>query len=432
MSAIAESLEPAPSQALALAESLEADLLAADTTDPIELGWARDYRVRALYRLGRHQEGLVLVIAPPPRAMAISARNAAWLRSVAAEMALHAGARERIRPLIREALHLRLEDGDQGGVRMAVETGVALLQRAERPTEVEAWLDEVEARASAAEPGSVAAMALSSALSAIARAPGTPRSCRARPAARASIASTPPPRPAISRASAAPSRRGVDPGERHLGWPGLPTPLIAAAFAGHRACVDALIAAGAPLDAVNVQGRSALHLAADQGHGEVVAAPLRRRGPPSTARTSTATPPSTWPPGKITRARSRPSAPPGPRPRAPRRQRRHPARGRRDRAGAGDHPRAPGRGRGDRGDQRPRADADRPGGDGGASGDRRDPPRGRRRSPGPRPQRLPRAREWAEAQGFDAVLIALESTASERRGLVPRPGGGGTSRRRRD
>ncbi|MCB9706195.1 MAG: ankyrin repeat domain-containing protein [Myxococcales bacterium] len=430
MSAIAESLEPAPSQALALAESLEADLLAADTTDPIELGWARDYRVRALYRLGRHQEGLVLVIAPPPRAMAISARNAAWLRSVAAEMALHAGARERIRPLIREALHLRLEDGDQGGVRMAVETGVALLQRAERPTEVEAWLEEVEARASAAEPGSVAAMALSSALSAIARAPWYPEelpsAARRQGVDRLHAAAQAGDLEGLRRALA----EGVDPGERHLGWPGLPTPLIAAAFAGHRACVDALIAAGAPLDAVNVQGRSALHLAADQGHGEVVAAlcaagaaldgqdfhghtplhlaawqdhqgalaalcaagaALERRDVNGDTPLAVA---ATEPVPAIIRALLA--------------------------AGAAieatnDHGQTPivraaMEGQAEIVGILLEAGAD----------------------PQVRDRNGYRAREWAEAQGFDAVLVALESTASERGRPRPRPRGRGTSRRRRD
>ncbi|MCA9658735.1 MAG: hypothetical protein KC486_10345, partial [Myxococcales bacterium] len=155
MTAIAKALDADPEEAAALAQGLEEELLAADDTDPVELGWARDYRVRALHRLGRHREGLALVTTPPPRPMALRSRNAAWLHSVAAEMATEVGEVAQIRPLIAKALDLRLQVDDAESVRMAVETGIALLRRAERGGaltgalvgELDRWLDEVEARA---------------------------------------------------------------------------------------------------------------------------------------------------------------------------------------------------------------------------------------------------------------------------------------------
>ena len=79
MSALVRALELDPAGALTLAEALEADLVAAEVTCPIELGWARDYRIRALYRLGRHDEGLRLVLTPPAKRMTMTAKNAAWI-----------------------------------------------------------------------------------------------------------------------------------------------------------------------------------------------------------------------------------------------------------------------------------------------------------------------------------------------------------------
>jgi hypothetical protein len=280
MTAITEALEADPEEAAALAEALEEALLAAEDTDPVELGWARDYRVRALYRLGRHREGLALVTTPPPRVMALRSRNAAWLHSVAAEMAAQTGEFAEIRPLIAKALDFRTQVDEADSVRMAVETGIALLRRAERSGalegELDRWLDEVEARAYAAEPGSPAAMAIADALSAVARAPWFaelqegPRAEARAATMRLHAAARDGDLEALRGGLAA----GVDPSARHLGWSGIPTPLIAASFAGHAEVVDALIAGGAALDACNIQGRTALHLAADQDHAGVVAALL--------------------------------------------------------------------------------------------------------------------------------------------------------------
>src|SRR5262245_60578004 len=104
MTALTGALQHSPHEALTLAEDLEKDLLAAPESDPMQLGWARDYRIRSLYRLGRHREGLALLLTPPPRVMTMRSGNAAWLHSVGAEMAVRSGSPELCRGLIRKAL----------------------------------------------------------------------------------------------------------------------------------------------------------------------------------------------------------------------------------------------------------------------------------------------------------------------------------------
>ncbi|MEZ4454907.1 MAG: ankyrin repeat domain-containing protein [Nannocystaceae bacterium] len=269
MTALARALDHDPADALARAETLEVELLDAATTDPQELGWARDYRIRALHRLGRHREGLLLILAPPPRPMSWSARNAAWIHSVGAEMAVRSGVPERARGLIGKALELRVSAEDEEGARMAVETGVALLLEAGLRSEADVWLDEVESRAYAAPAGSSAAMIQVNALAAVAAAPWFPGSLAAAERRRAAIelheAAGAGDQAAVARAIAA----GVDVNARHPGRPGMPTPLHAAAFAGHVEAVTALLAFGAAIDARNIQGRTALHMAADQDHARV-------------------------------------------------------------------------------------------------------------------------------------------------------------------
>lgn len=285
MTAIVKALDADPEEAAALAQALELRLLAAPDCDPAELGWARDYRVRALHRLGRHREGFALVTTPPPRMMTMSTRNAAWLRSVAAEMAGELGEVAQIRPLIGEALDLRVAGDDADSARMAVETGVALLLRAagrgalvgELAGELGRWLDDAQARAYAAEPGSAAALSIADVLSGMTGAPwfaavlAGPGGSRRAAAMELHAAAREGDLPVLRRLLA----RGVDPSARHLGWSGIPTPLIAASFAGHAEVTAALVAAGAELDARNIQGRTALHLAADQDHAAIVDALLR-------------------------------------------------------------------------------------------------------------------------------------------------------------
>lgn len=282
MTELARTLDAAPTRALGLAESLEADILAARRVDPTQLGWARDYRIRCLYRLGRHVEGLTVLTTPPPKVMTMSTKNAAWLHSVGAEMAIHAGAPQQTLALIGKALELRLGDGDTTSMKMAVHTGFALLRQAGVTTLLAAWFAEVEARAAAAT--GTAAAALAEALADVAASPWfaaeLPELARRDGLGRAlHTAAGHGDAAEVARllAAAAP----VD--FRHPGFTGLPTALIAAAFSGHTAVVFALLAAGADVAVANVQGRTALHLAADQDHADTVTL-LCQSGAPLGAR----------------------------------------------------------------------------------------------------------------------------------------------------
>lgn len=270
MTELARTLDASPDRALDLAESLEKELLAARKVDPSQLGWARDYRIRCLYRLGRHDEGLRVLTTPPPRPMAISTKNAAWLHSVGAEMALHVGAPRQVLVLIGKALDLRVADEDGISAAMAVETGFALLRRLEDPSLLDTWYAEVEARSVAAIPHAVAA-SLTDCLAAVADAAwfqaASPSTDRRRAEQTLHDAAADGDTEAVAALLAA----GVAPGARNPRYGGLPTPLIAAAFNGHSAVAFALLTAGADIDATNVQGRTALHLAADQNHPDVVA-----------------------------------------------------------------------------------------------------------------------------------------------------------------
>jgi ankyrin repeat protein len=282
MTELARALETAPARALELAESLETDLLAARRVDPEQLGWTRDYRIRSLYRLGRHADGLRLLTDPPPQPLVISSKNAAWLHSVGAEMAVRVGDPRQALALIGRALELRQADGDGPSMKMAVHTGFALLREADAPELVDAWYADVEARSLAAIPGD-AAEVLTAALAEIFESkwhrdehPGHQRRADERAL---HLAASDGDAAAVARLLAT----GVRPDVRNPSRSGLPTALISAAFRGHTAVVFALLSAGADVSATNIQARTALHLAADQDHADVVAL-LCQSGAPLDAR----------------------------------------------------------------------------------------------------------------------------------------------------
>ncbi len=97
MEAIGE-LQQAGSHAACLdaIRAMRSEILAAP--DPAQLGWARFYELRALFELGRHDEALAALARPEPVGYVIGARNAAWMSSVASEMAMNLG---RIDDLVR-------------------------------------------------------------------------------------------------------------------------------------------------------------------------------------------------------------------------------------------------------------------------------------------------------------------------------------------
>lgn len=271
MTELAQHLDSgAAEQALAAARALKEALLQASVTDPVQLGWARDYELRALHRLGRWSEGLALLQRAEERPYAHSPKNAAWLCSVGAEMAMRSGEAEQVPELSSRAAALRVADGDPRGAVLAARTGFTLCSMAGRPELAERLAERIEGLWRAEKPGSARAMAAYALLEQVSEAAwGTPSlPSRERRALELLL------HDAAAAGDADAVRRclfegaGVD--ALHPKRSGLPTPLIAAAFRGWAEVVRALLQAGASVDFLNVQGRSALHLAADQGHAEVV------------------------------------------------------------------------------------------------------------------------------------------------------------------
>ena len=254
-------------RALELARALRAQILSASTTpDPEVLGWAVYYEVRSLYQLGRHADGLSLVVSSPPATFTMPAKNGAWLYAAAAEMALYAGHADQILAFTIRALDLRLADRDRDGAAMVCESGFGLLAAARRADLVSRLVDHLANLWRLAPAGSPAAVY---AALVAARVASTGWFIDALPAPEAFYLT-------LDLHEAAASghlpevedllARGASPNSHNPRSPGLPTALAAAAFNGHALVIDRLVEAGARVDAVNVQGRTALHHAADQDH----------------------------------------------------------------------------------------------------------------------------------------------------------------------
>lgn len=245
-------------------------LLGAPATDPVQHGWARYYLLKALHQLGRWPEALALVEEEPARPWVVNPINRAWMASVAAEVALRAGRPERILPHMSRALEGRLASQDLRGARQALETACALLEQAGRPEELQRLLDHLDWLATQDAPGGPLAHDIGALLRGLDQ---TAWGRAARLAARRGLGLR-------LRAAAAEGdlervrsllAQGADPDAWDGAHPGLPTPLLAAAFVGHEAVVATLLAAGASAERANTQGRTPLHHAADQDHGQVVA-----------------------------------------------------------------------------------------------------------------------------------------------------------------
>jgi hypothetical protein len=172
---------------------------------------------------------------------------------------------------LREALEERILAGDKNGARTAVEASAAQLLCRGFSAEADAWLDEVEARAFSAPAGSDEATTLAEALGHVAEAPWFPSALPSADRRRAEMVL----HAAAMVGDAAEVRRrlaaGVNGSARHLGFLGMPTALLAASYHGYVDVVQALLRAKVSASACALQGRTALHLAADQDHAAIVA-----------------------------------------------------------------------------------------------------------------------------------------------------------------
>lgn len=268
--------------ALAAARELTASLLRASRTDPEELGWARCYELRALYALGMHEEGLALLDVPAPRPSSIRPEHAAWMAMVGAELAAKARDADRVCRHAARALALRLEHGDGQGARETIEKARALLGELGAEERLSELLDVLDDLLAQAPPGAEEGERLSAVILAIEQTIWG-RDARRRGARRDQMAL----HEAVRAGDEARVRdllaAGASPNAIDGAAPGLLCPVLAAAFYGHAGILRRLIASGARVDVLNVQGRTALHLAADQGHAEAVAL-LAAAGAPLEAR----------------------------------------------------------------------------------------------------------------------------------------------------
>ncbi|MCO4768887.1 MAG: ankyrin repeat domain-containing protein [Deltaproteobacteria bacterium] len=256
--------------ALTLARDLKRELLADVFTDAALLGWARDYELRSLYHLERFAEGLELLESGEPKPFLISAKNAAWLHSVGAEMAARIGLHDAVLRQGQKAVDLRLDDGDVEGATTAIATMRALFDLVERPDLAERFTTWSERLWTSQEPGGRRAMDSAMAVAQAAKKDwylaGLPRKedrmrrWRLREAA------------LIGDAARVRDllHAGTDPNSIDPRAPGLPTALIQGAYAGHHEVMQALLQARSATSLANVQGRTALHQAADQGHDGIV------------------------------------------------------------------------------------------------------------------------------------------------------------------
>lgn len=268
--------------ALIAVRELEERLLQAGRTDPEELGWARCYELRALHALGRHDEGLALLESPPPRPSSIRPESGAWMAMVGAELAAWAGDVDRVCRFAARGVALRLESGETQGVLEQIEKAAALLADLGAPERLGDLLDLLDGLLEEAPPGAEEGERISSVILAIEQT-SWGREARRLGARRDQLAL----HEAVRAGDDARVREllavGTSPDALDGASPGLLRPVLAAAFHGQCGILRQLIAGGARVDVLNIQGRTALHLAADQGHGDAVAL-LAAAGAPLEAR----------------------------------------------------------------------------------------------------------------------------------------------------
>jgi hypothetical protein len=117
-------------QCLDMSAELKRELLEDDDpADPLQLGWVRFYQFKSLYELGEHRRGYELLIDPEPEAFVVSAKNAAYMYSVGAEMAMHLGLADEVVRLGGMCLDLRVKGDDLISALQCASTVCELLRR---------------------------------------------------------------------------------------------------------------------------------------------------------------------------------------------------------------------------------------------------------------------------------------------------------------
>lgn len=303
------------------ARRLKRDLLAAGAVDPLQLGWARFYEFKSLCELKEYRAAYDLLASTERAPFAVSSKNAAWMFSVGAELAMHLGMPEEVVRFAGLCLENREKREDLPGCLMAASAACILLGRLGREDlnapfarrlvdhgrrhgvadalhegyrhllanleksrsadlirEVAAGLGELRALLGK----ETDQLRLYETIDRI-ESSGWYREaigaegCRALDLARRLWEAAEAGEVAAAEACL---KAGADVNARYSARGGLPTALIAASFAGRAAMVKALLGKGADPEIPNGQGRTALVVAADQGHAEVVRLLLRAGAAP--------------------------------------------------------------------------------------------------------------------------------------------------------
>lgn len=287
-----------------------------DEPDPLMLGWARYYLVRSLYSAERYDAAWAALIEQEESVWSLTADNAGWLYSAGAELAMRQGEPEAVVQMGMKAVELRMEAGDLGAALMTAATACALLEEldAEALQAPFAWFlihngpeygaapilhgfqfaadclaeayDAALARlvvegleslrdldvADDMEGGLVRAQTLGRIEGAAWYRDAIPARERVRLEGIDALWDAAESADLDALHEVLRGRAGVEVDALRWQRPGMPTALMAAAFAGQVEAVEALLAAGADPSVVNPERRTAVVLAADQGRAGCVEA----------------------------------------------------------------------------------------------------------------------------------------------------------------
>lgn len=277
---------------------LEADI--DEPFDPQRYGWVHFYRFKAAY-MTRDYEAAWALLEKPRLVAAMTARNAAWMSSVGAEVAARLGRPDDVVAQAERCIDIRRQMGDEGGVAMSARTACALLEQIgedhrNRPFAAllieagEVYGYRALARSVAVNPNPLDIDELIAARDALAEIDDDH--------AREVVAFVDRSDEVAARRAALPVAEamwnaglagdvaelerliagGADP---DAPWTQGRNALQGASLAGHLAAVEALLGAGAGVDRRTSQGRGPLHFAADENHAAIASALLARGADPN-------------------------------------------------------------------------------------------------------------------------------------------------------
>jgi len=135
-------------EAADLAAQLKAELLAEAAAagkqpDPMQVGWARFYQLKALHAAPDYAAAHALLSSTEPVTWIVSQRNAAWMDSVGVELAFRLGKADEIAVWGERCYQKRVELGDPKDVAACVHMVHDLLGRVGRADEAAAWAERL-------------------------------------------------------------------------------------------------------------------------------------------------------------------------------------------------------------------------------------------------------------------------------------------------